>query len=288
MHHLGHTSIITCVLVACTLLLSPAPAASDELIMGIFPRRNATETFTLFGPLAQYLQHQLGQKVRLETAKDFQTFWEGVENDRYDLVHYNQYHYLIARKQKGHEVILKNAELGEATIAGAIIVRKDSGIDHVAQLKGRKIVFGGDNKAMQSYIIARWLLQQHGLAHGDYQEEFAKNPPSAILAAYFKQADAAGVGDKTLYLDTVKNQIHIEDMKILLHSEQMAHLPWAVKATMPAQQRDQIQTILASLKNSERGRALLSVAKLSSLEIATDAEYTPHRAVIQAVYHEEY
>jgi phosphonate transport system substrate-binding protein len=276
---------------ASTFILGSAPlyAADEEgLVMGVFPRRSATETFTLFGPLTQYLEHQLGQPVRLETAKDFQTFWQGVENDYYDLIHYNQYHYLIARKNKGHQVILKNVELGEATIAGAIMVRKDSGIRSVADLKGRKIVFGGDTKAMQSYIVARYLLQENGLNHGEYQENFAKSPPSAILAAYFKQADAAGVGDKVLYLDTVKNQINVEEMELLVVSEQMAHLPWAVKADMDDARRDKIQTLLAGLKDSERGRALLAGAKLTALDIAEDREYNPHRALVKAVFDEEY
>src|SRR5262245_50503997 len=71
--------------------IAPAPvaqAAGDSLIMGVFPRRNATETTKLFTPMADHLGEQLGRKVELVTAKDFESFWQGVMERRYDIVHY--------------------------------------------------------------------------------------------------------------------------------------------------------------------------------------------------------
>jgi phosphonate transport system substrate-binding protein len=266
----------------------PVKAEEDALVMGVFPRRSASETVELFQPIAAFLERELQRPVRLETAKDFDTFWQGVQHDRYDLVHYNQYHYLISHRQHGYQVILKNEELGEATIAGAILARKDSPYENLSDLKGKRIVFGGDPKAMQSYIVARYLLEQAGLKPGDYIEEFAKNPPNAIFSAFYGQADAAGAGDKVLRLDTVKNRIDIEQMRYLAVSEQMPHLPWAVKGTLPADTRARIQSLLAGLQASETGRKLLAGAKLSGLLVATDAEYDVARKIVAEVYDEHY
>jgi phosphonate transport system substrate-binding protein len=184
-----------CVIVAASCLyLLPASAADDPLTMGVFPRRNAKVTMKLFNPIAKYLSRKLGREVELVISKDFESFWEGVTEQRYDLVHYNQYHYLESHKKYGYQVIAKNEEFGSSRISGVITIRVDSGIRSVLDLKGKKIVFGGGPKAMMSYIVPTYLLREGGLRAGDYEEAFARNPPNAILSAYFRQSAAAGAG----------------------------------------------------------------------------------------------
>lgn len=291
MRHLASLLLLICLSLALPV---PTVWANDEAIsqpvltMGIFPRRNAKATMKLFRPLAEYLSQQLGQEVRLVTAKNFKTFWQGVEQQKYDLVHYNQYHYIISHQKYGYRVILKNEEFGEATIAGSLIVRKDSEIHQVADLKGKKIVFGGGPKAMQSYIVATYLLRQGGLQAGDYEEAFAKNPPNAILSAFYGQAAAAGSGDKVLNLTVVQQQVDTEQLKILIKGEQLPHLPWAVKASLTTELSEKIQTLLSQLNESASGQALLKQARLTDLLIATDAEYNAHRDIIKAVYGNEF
>ena len=150
--------------------------------MGVFPRNNATETTTMYTPLADYLSERLGRKVILVTSKDFDSFWKAVTERRYDIVHYNQYHYI--RSAQTYRVIAHNQEFGKNAVAGALYVRKDSGITEVSQLRGRTVIFGGGKDAMMSYIAPRFLLMQAGLKEGDFKTEFAVNPPNALLALY--------------------------------------------------------------------------------------------------------
>jgi len=263
--------------------------SSDEpLIIGIFPRRNSVKTITFFKPLEMYLSKKLNRRIQLKTSKNFATFWKGVQKGKYDLVHYNQYHYMISHKKYGYTVILKNKEFGESTITGSIIVRKDSGIKNVTDLTGKEIVFGGGPKAMQSYIYARYLLETNGLERSEYVVRFAKNPPNAIIATYLKQASAAGSGEKILRLGVVKNSIDTSKLKYLVKGKQLAHLPWAVSKDMPDELQNKIQTILANMVNTSEGRKVLKMAKLDSLDIATDAEYNPHREIVFKVLKEKY
>jgi len=258
-----------------------AYSAEDPLVMSIFPRRNAAATITLYQPMASYLSKKLGREVKLVTAKNFPSFWKGVVNNQYDIVHYNQYHYIKSHEEYGYEVILKNEEYGESFIAGALVVRKDSGITQLQDLKGKKILFGGGPKAMQSYIVTTLMLRQAGLKKGDYQELFAKNPPNACMAVFHKHADAAGTGDLILSFPGIKNKINTDELGFLALSNKMEHLPWAVKGGMDPELRIKIQTILASLKNSEEGRLVLKKAQLTNLLKVENAQYDVHRQVIK-------
>jgi len=273
----------------CTLAVVPLCVAQavSPLIVGIFPRRSVQVTTQMFSPLAKYLSRELKRPVRLETSYDFASFWEQVKQQHYDLVHYNQYHYLSSHKSLGYQVIAKNEEFGSSFIAGAIVVRKDSGIHTLQQLKGKKIVFGGDRLAMQAYISATYLLRQAGLKEGDYFEQFALNPPKAAIAAYYHQAVAAGTGDHVLALPRVRNEIGEDQMFYLAKSDPVAQLPWAVKANLPVQLVKHITHLLTSLDQTPEGKQLLKDMRLSNILPATDSDYDSARRIIKAVLHED-
>lgn len=257
-------------------------AAEEALTLGIFPRNKASETTTMYTPLANYLSERLGRKVVLVTAKDFDSFWKAVTERQYDIVHYNQYHYI--RSAQSYRVVAHNQEFGKNAVAGALYVRKDSGITNLAQLRGRTVIFGGGKDAMLSYIAPRFLLMQAGLKEGDFKTEFAVNPPNTMLALYNKLADAAGGGDILIDLPVVKNAIDTQQLRLLAATEPLLFLPWAVKRTMPAQQAESIQSTLVELGRSDVGKIVLKAAQTTGIEKAGDKDYDPHRKMVNAVF----
>lgn len=269
-------------------LALPARGNEPPLIMGVFPRLNAVETAQQFGPLAHYLSEAIGREVRLETSKDFESFWAGVIQKRYDLVHFNQYHYIKSHKAQGYQVILKNKEQGQTTLAAALVVRADSPIHTLADLRGKKIVFGGDRSAMQAYVSTTYLLRIAGLKTGDYIEEFAKNPPNAVMGVFFRQADAAGAGDHVLEIPALAKRVNVRELRYLATGERLAHLPWAVKADMRPGLRQQIQASMIKLDTTTRGREILAIAGYDGFVPATDKEYDTHRRIVREVLGERY
>ena len=280
--------LVGMILGALMLPAMPLAADDDSLVIGIFPRQKTTTTFKCFTPLTQYLSRVLHRKVILETAPDYATFMTELNTARYDIVHFNQYHYVRSHKTLGYNVIAMNEEAGRATIRGTIAVTKKSGVKSLQQLKDSKIVFGGGPEAMMSYVVPTYLLQQAGLYKGDYREEFAKNPVNALLAVHYGQAQAAGVGKVAVQLPSIAEQYENQDYNYLVVSEPLAHLPWAVKANMPKDLSQQIQQALVSLKDSDEGRQILQDANLTGLLPASDADYNRHRQIISTVLGEKY
>ena len=256
--------------------------------MGVFPRRNASITIELFSPITEYLSEKLGREVQLETAKDFRSFWKKVLLQRYDIVHFNQYHYIKTRDKNIYRAILQNEEFGKKTIAGAIMVRKDSGINSLQDLKNKKIIFGGGKKAMIAYVVPTALLHRAGLIKGDYVEQFTKNPPNSLLSVYYKQADAAGTGNRVLNLPILRNSIDTSKIKYLVSSKPLAHLPWAIKTNMPQTLSTQIQNIMLDLNNSSTGLEILKTAKLTGIHPANDHDYDPYRKILHEVFGNNY
>jgi len=282
--------ILSVVLPLLVLTSVPVPvmASEDPLVMGVFPRRGAKLTFEMFTPLAKHLSTVLNRPVTLEASANFKDFWDGVSTLRYDIVHYNQYHYIRSHKKLGYDVIAMNEEFGKAAISGTIVVRKDAMIKNLQDLKGEKIVFGGGPKAMMSYIIPTYLLRRAGLKAGDYQEDFSKKPPNSVLSTYFKRSKAAGIGSVGLQLPTVKSKCDTNQLEYLAVSDPVAHLPWAVNGNMSAKLKFEIQSILVNLRKSAEGKNIIEKAKLTGINIATDEDYNRHREITFEVLGEQY
>ena len=77
-------------------------------------------------------------------------------------------------------------------------------------------------------------------------------------------------------------------MAHLVKGEQVAHLPWAVRADVPAAERRRIQQILLRVKDAPNGEIILKAGALTQLQKAEDSEYDSVRRIIQAVTGERY
>jgi phosphonate transport system substrate-binding protein len=275
-------SVAALLLTVASSLCAPAvQAADDALTMGVFPRRNPADTQKAFSPMSELLAKRLGRNVRLVTFKDFESFWNAVRDHRFDIVHYNQYHFI--RSEKDYRVIAHIEEFGRSTIAGVIYVRKDSGITELTQLRGRQIMFGGGEDAMISYIATSYLLMRAGLKKNDFKPLFAVNPPNAIVALTHRQADAAGAGDGIADLPEVMSAIKSYELTPLAVSPSLLQLPIAVRRNMPPELRNSIQAVLIDLKNSPQGWKVLKSAGLTGLGKADDKDYEPHRKMVNEV-----
>jgi phosphonate transport system substrate-binding protein len=263
--------------------------AFADLTMGIFPRRPAAESAKAFKPLADQLSKVLGEKVTLDVPKNFKEFWAGMKQKKYDLVHLNQYHYIKGHKEMGYKVIAANYEFGSGEIAGALVVRKDSGIKSVADLKGKTVLFGGGKKAMSSYIATTAILKKAGLEAGkDYKAVFAKNPPSSVIGVYNKAADAAGTGDIILKIKGIAKKIDVDQMKYLAESDRFTHLSWAVKGDISEDKAAKIQKAMVELGNNDAGKKVLKAALVEKFLPVNDKDFAKVREITKFATGEEY
>ncbi len=259
------------------------------LVLGVFPRRHQAITLEIFAPLKNCLAKKLNRNVQLVSSSNFKQFWEGVKARKYDIVHYNQYHYLLSR-DFGYEVLAMNEELGKSSITGSVIVRKDSGINSIQDLRGRRILFGGGPQSMQSYIYTTYLLKQGGLTEDDYEVQFANNSPSAVVHAFLNlyNVSAVGAGDSVLEMPIVTKQIDVNQLKILSRGERFAHYPWAIKTELDTELKLNIQKILTHLSETPQGIKALGKAELTGIVRAVDSDFDPHRHIVREVLGEVY
>lgn len=276
------------VIISLVSLALPRITLAD-LNLGIFPRRKPEATLAAFKPLAEYLSYELGQPVNLLIHNSFSGFWKAIELQEFDLVHFNQYHYIRSHREYGYKVIATNVEYGQNRMKSIIAVRKDSRITQLQDLRGQVVLFGGNRMAMAAYIMPTFMLKRAGLdPNSDYREEFAKNPLLAVTAVYAGHAEASASGDAVLQMPEVKTAIKIDDMTLLAESEPYPQLPWAVKANMDPKLLVRIQQLLFNLPKQAKSEELFQRAEIDRFETATDADFDELRKIVKQVLGESY
>jgi len=257
--------------------------AADPLVLGVFPRFSATVVHKGFEPIARHLSEHLGREVLLATAKDQDTFWENLQAGRYDLVHYNQFHYIASHAQFGFDVVAMNEEQNKSSVTGVLMVRRDSKVRTLADLRGKSILFGGGRMAMVAYWANVATLQRAGLKRSDYGQEFARTPTNAILAVYYRQTEVGAAGEGWATWPGIDGKIIATDLRVLAESDPLPHLPWAVKRSLGPATAKKIQAALLSLNEGAPGREILKSARLTGIRVATDADYDSCRKLLKEV-----
>jgi len=266
--------IAVCVCAVCMMLVLCVESALAEIKFGILPRLSAVELTTMFSPLAEYLSKETGEKVSLVIPKDFDAFQELVKSGKVDMGISNPIVYIQLKKEINVEPLAVSAETKAGTkFRGIIIARKDSGIEKIQDLKGKKLIFVEEDSAA-GYIFQMLLLSKAGMdVNKDFTKlPFAKKHDNVTMAVFNKAADAGGIREDDL--DKMKDKVDLSQIKIVGYSDYFPN--WPVYAT-PKLNKDtaaKVRAALLKLKPKEaESEKILGAAKLTGFATITDKDY---------------
>lgn len=239
----------------------------DRLVLGIMPSLPPTKLYTKFQPLADYLTRKTGKEVVVSTAPNFQEYIVRLQKGDYELILPNPYQYIMVSKAPGYEPM---AKISGVPFKGFIVVRKDSGIESINDLKGRKIAYP-DPSALAATMQVRAYLKRNGIdPERDINESYAASQDSVIFGVYQRLFDAAGTWPEAL--EAIPDDIRRE-LKILAETETLPHRPIAVRADVAPEISEKIRAALLGIKDDPEGRKLLASLGYSGFEGATDSDY---------------
>jgi phosphonate transport system substrate-binding protein len=172
------------------LLLASANAAQASepkpLILGIHPYLPHDELITRFTPLANYLAGSIGRPVVVRVGRDYAEHIKAIGNDMIDIAYMGPAPYVEMVEKYGRKPLLARQVINDTPyLKGEIIVRQDSPLKSLTELKGKCFLFGDVNSTM-SYIMPHHMLEHAGVplsSLGSYKFlEGHKNVALAVLA----------------------------------------------------------------------------------------------------------
>ncbi|MFH1874612.1 MAG: phosphate/phosphite/phosphonate ABC transporter substrate-binding protein [Pseudomonadota bacterium] len=242
--------------------------------------------------IVDFLEKATGLKIEAVNAKDFLSIVKAFGQDKADIAFMNTLGFLLARdwaKTQAHLItvygdIYKNYR-------GELLVRVDSGIETVANLDGKKVVFA-DPYSASGYLYALKFFKDNNINPGN--TTFAKGHLDAIERLYAGEADVAAVYHTKPTRTGVERDARAEllnkypdimtKLKVIALTDEIPNGPVALRHDLPDTIKAKLVGALMQLARTSDGRqALYDLYNVTDLALTSDANYDAVQQVIKSL-----
>ena len=252
-----------------------AASAEGTLNVQFVPTNNDGSMEAKTGPFADYLSEKLGMDVNVTLATDYSTIVEAMASGKVDLGIMPPAAYVQARNLDAAEAILSSQLVkydedteepieGEytSTFKGEVLVKADSDMESLEDLKGKKIATLSPNSA-SGYIYPVAEMKDLGIDPlTDCTLTTVNDIQSEMTAVLNGQQDACFVFQGARYVFSSKFTDYdlYKDLKVLyLTDGDIPNDAIAVQPSMDEDLKAQIKDVFLNMANDEEGKEAMSL-----------------------------
>lgn len=247
----------------------------QELNVQFVPTNNDGSMEAKAKPFAEYLTEKLGRPVNVTLATDYSTIVEAMASGQVDIGIMPPAAYVQARDQGAAKAILtsqlgaydqetglpKEGELS-GTFKGEVLVRADSGLETLEDLKGKRIATLSPNSA-SGYIYPVAEMKNLGIdPTKDCTLTTVNDIPSEMTAVLNGQQDACFVfeGARNVFQGVFPEEDLFETLNVLYLTEgDIPNDAIAVQPDMDEELVAQVKDVFLNMKNDEAGSDAMSL-----------------------------
>ena len=264
-------------------------AAKEKLVVQFVPTNNDGTMEAKAKPFAEYLSKKLDRQVDVTLATDYSTIVEAMASGQVDIGIMPPAAYVQAKDMDAAEAIL-TSQLGDYdqetglplegqltnTFKGEILVRADSGLNELTDLKGKKIATLSPNSS-SGYIYPVAEMKDAGVDPTTEATLTTVNDiPSEITAVLNGQMDAAFVfeGARNVFASSFADNDLFKELKVLYLTEgDIPNDAIAVQPKMDDALKKEIKDVFLNMKDDEEGAEAMSLWGHQGYEEAADSAY---------------
>jgi phosphonate transport system substrate-binding protein len=243
------------------LAFSAAGAYAEETLkIAFIPQENPEKLLGDIDVITKWMGEQLGVPVQGFVTFDHAAAVEALRNGDADVSFMGALPFVLAEAQMGAEALVSEVYRGYPSYAGRVFVRKDSGIETLADLKGRDIAFA-DPVSESGYLYPLDLFVEDGLFTGtqgavDFfgNSFFAGGYQQAMQAMANGLVDAAGASQ---YADMLLSPEQQTEIKVIGESVQIPSHAIIARPDLAASMKAKFTDMMLTL-NAPENRHLLA------------------------------
>lgn len=282
-------AMVALVASACGGAAAPAATAEPEktnIVMGFVPSRDVSQIQASADKIAEYLSKETGYKVTSKTLTSYAAVAEGMTSKLIDLGWGGPFDYVKTHILNGAYPITASIRRGVKGYKAFIIVKADSSIKALTDLKGKSFAFG-DTLSASSSLYPKWGLIKAGMnPEKDLKQQHISNQSAIALAVYQGQVDAGAIYDDARTNKEVMDKFPdiLTKTRILWTSPLVPADPQFVRKDLNKTTVQKLQAAMIKMGKDTAGQGWLKdLFTIDSLEATTDSEYDGLRDVIKTV-----
>lgn len=245
------------------------------LRMGLIPAEDAEEMLRNYEPVKEYLSERLGIPVEIMVTSDYSAAIEAMRSKHIDMAWFGPFSYIIAHNIAGAEAIVNGVRRsdGGSDYRSVIVVRADSGIESLNDLKGKSFAFV-DPTSTSGHLIPKKILIENGIdPENDFNQVFYAGTHNAVGYAIANgKVDAGAIGDNVYNRMVTQGEINPEINKIIYTSDPIPGSPIVIRGDLPEDLKLAIQTALIEM-DEQTIHKVGGWGDIASYKKVTDSEY---------------
>lgn len=220
--------------------------------VSVVPQRPPAETFAVWSPLLQQLGQVSKQCFVLRVAPTIPNFEAELRSGRADCVYMNPYHAVLAQRWRGYIPLVRD---GSKPLRGLLVVRKDSPIKSIRELKGQAVAFPSPN-AFAATLLPRVLLARQGIT---IQPLFENTHSNVYRSVALGMLPAGGGINNTLRRERPELR---EELRVLWQTPPFPSHPFACLPSLAQARREALQAGFLSLARNPANHGLLDAIQM--------------------------
>ena len=243
--------------------------ALTEFRIGILGGENTQDRLARYDDFQKLLSEHLKMPVKLFPAADYAGVMQGIAAGQLEAAEFGASGFAGAWLDCKciEPVVVPQEKDGSTYYYSVMVVRADSGIKSLEQMKGHSLAWADPNST-SGYLIPSATLKTKGirLDDGAYFSKtgFSGGHEQGVVAVLNKQYDAAvtwtsGQGEMSegytrgnLRSMVDRKMLKMSDVNIIWQSGKIPNGPWAVRTALPAELKTSFENFLLDLPKSHR------------------------------------
>lgn len=242
-------------------------------VLGVHPLHNPERLFEIFNPLAVYLGQKIpGTSFKIEASRSYAAYDKKLYAGKFDFSLPNPFQTVNSLKH-GYRVFGKMGD--DQNFRGIILVRKDSGIKKMSDLKGKAVSFPAPT-ALAATMMPQFYMQKNGLeVMKDIEVRYVGSQESSIMNAYLGNTAAGVTWPPPWNLLSEERPELKAEMYPIWETDPLPNNGLVVRDDISPELVAKVSKVIFSLHEDKAGQAILSSMGLSTFEAANNETYQP-------------